>query len=110
VEVVLFHIQTRENLVVDDYERAFEEMLTYVSEMPGFVSIEPFTGEDGSELAVARFESRAAIEAWRIHPEHLRTQQRGRQEFFARFRISIATVWKQYTWSEAEGRHIEISP
>jgi hypothetical protein len=30
-------------------------MLELVSGMPGFVGIEGFSGEDGSELAIARF-------------------------------------------------------
>ena len=52
----LFHIKTREGLDQQEYQKAFERMLELVSESPGFVSIEGFTGEDGSELAVARFE------------------------------------------------------
>jgi heme-degrading monooxygenase HmoA len=99
MEIVLFHVKTREGLDQQEYQKAFERMLELVSESPGFVSIEGFTGEDGSELAVARFESADAIALWRDQPEHVRTRQRGRDEFFASYDITIATVWKQYDWT-----------
>jgi heme-degrading monooxygenase HmoA len=99
MEIVLFHINPREGFDQQEYQKAFERMLELVSESPGFVSIEGFTGEDGSELAVARFESADAIALWRDQPEHVRTQQRGRDEFFASYDITIATVWKQYDWT-----------
>ena len=99
MEIVLFQINTREGLDQQEYQKAFERMLELVSESPGFVSIEGFTGEDGSELAVARFESADAIALWRDQPEHVRTRQRGRDEFFASYDITIATVWRQYDWT-----------
>jgi heme-degrading monooxygenase HmoA len=99
MEIVLFHAKTREGVDQQEYQKAFERMLELVSQSPGFVSIEGFTGEDGSELAVARFESADAIALWRDQPEHVRTRQRGRDEFFASYDITIATVWKQYDWT-----------
>jgi heme-degrading monooxygenase HmoA len=98
VEIVLFRIRTREDLDQQQYERAFEHMLERVSQVPGFVSVEGFAGEDGSELAVARFTSREAIAAWRDDPEHVRTRDRGREDFFASYEITLATVWRQYDW------------
>jgi heme-degrading monooxygenase HmoA len=98
MEIVLFHIRTRPDVDQDAYQKAFERMLELVSEVPGFSGIEGFAGEDGSELAVARFETREAIETWRTDPEHVATQQRGRDEFFDSLEITIATAWKHYTW------------
>lgn len=74
-------------------------MLELVAGIAGFISIEGFSGEDGSELAVARFDSAAAIEEWCNQPEHARTQQRGREEFFEKYDITISTTWKHYSWS-----------
>jgi heme-degrading monooxygenase HmoA len=56
-----------------EYQRSFERMLDLVSGIPGFIGIEGFAGEDGSELAVARFDSPEAIATWRDQPEHVRT-------------------------------------
>ena len=97
-EIVLFHIRTHPDIDQVEYQKGFEWMLQCVSSIDGFISIEAFAGEDGSELAVARFGSREAIEQWRVHPEHLKMQQRGRDEFFVGYEISIATTWKHYSW------------
>lgn len=99
MEIVLFHIRTREGVDQLEYGRAYERMVELVRQIPGFVRVEEFAGEDGSELAVARFEDTDAIDAWREQPEHVQTRQRGREEFFASYEITIATVHKQYGWS-----------
>ena len=102
MEIVLFHIRTRENVDQLEYGRSYAHMVELVREIPGFVSVEEFAGEDGSELAVARFESTDAIDAWREQPDHVRTRQRGRDEFFAAYEITIATVHRQYGWSRED--------
>ena len=102
MEVVLFHIHTRPDIDEHEYQRAFERMLELVSQMPGFQGIEGYKGEDGSELAVARFDSPEAIAAWRDEPEHVQTRQRGREEFFSAYDITIATVWRHYDWALAQ--------
>lgn len=99
MEVVLFRIRTRQNVDQAEYVRSYERMVRLVREIPGFVSVEEFASEDGTELAVARFENTDAIDAWREQPDHVLTRQRGREEFFASYEITIATVHRQYGWS-----------
>jgi heme-degrading monooxygenase HmoA len=99
MEVVLFHIHTRPDVDEAAYGAEFERMLELVSTIPGFVSIKGFTGADGSELAVAKFDSEEAIAQWRDHPEHVATRERGRKEFFAAYDITIATVSRHYDWT-----------
>ena len=74
-------------------------MVERVRLIPGFVGVEDYAAEDGTELAVARFQTTEAIDAWREEPEHVRTRQRGREEFFSSYEITIATVRRQYGWS-----------
>jgi heme-degrading monooxygenase HmoA len=102
MHIVLFHIRTRPDLDEAAYEQAFEEMMAAVSTMPGFVSIGGFAGDDGSELAVVRFESEDAIRAWRNHPDHVRTRDRGREEFFDSYEITVAEVTRAYEWRHGE--------
>lgn len=98
MEIVLFRIRTRPDVDERAYGEAFERMLERVQRIPGFVDITGYTGEDGSEMAIGRFESREAIEAWRDDPEHVATRRRGRAEFFDAYDITIATVWRHYDW------------
>lgn len=104
MEVVLFRIRTRADVDQAEYERTFEEMLGVVSDLPGFVSIDGYVAEDGSEMAVACFESPEALAAWRDQPEHVRTRDRGRQEFFEAYDITVATVSRHYAWQREGGR------
>lgn len=99
MEIVLFKIRTREDLDEAEYQREFEHMFELVSQVEGFKGIEGFKGEDGSELAVAKFESAEAVAEWRDHPEHVLTRARGRNEFFSAYEITIATVWREYGWA-----------
>jgi len=99
MELVLFKVRTRPDINQTMYQEAFEQMLELVSQVPGFVGIDGYIGKDGSELAVARFESRDGITRWRDNPAHVRARERGRQEFFDAYEISISTVWRHYDWS-----------
>ena len=98
---VQFKITPRENVDQAEYERTFQRMLELVSQMPGFLGMDGYAGEDGTELAVARFESDEVVKAWKQHPEHLKTQERGRREFFAAYDITVAEVVRHYEWSAA---------
>jgi heme-degrading monooxygenase HmoA len=109
MEIVLFHIRTRPDINEPEYQRTFERMLKLVSEILGFIGIEGFSGEDGSELAVARFDSPEAIKTWRDQPEHVRTRQRGREEFFTAYDITIATVSRHYDWSLPQSGGDEVT-
>ncbi len=107
MKVVLFRIWVRADVDQAEYQRTFERMLELVSTVPGFRSIEGFAGEDGSELAVAWFDSDEALAEWRQHPEHVATQERGRTEFFSAYDITIADVSRRYGWPDAEGNRSE---
>ncbi len=55
-----------------------------------------YAATDGHELLVVRFESHEALKAWREHPEHLAAQQRGRERFFAHYRIEVCDEVRSY--------------
>lgn len=101
MEIVLFRVRTRPDLDEAEYGRLFEQMLERVQTVPGFVDIAGFAGEDGSELAMARFDSPEAVTQWRDHPDHVETRRRGREEFFDSYDITIATVSRQYDWARS---------
>jgi heme-degrading monooxygenase HmoA len=99
VKVVLFRIHLRDDIDPAAYQQTFERMLELAQGVPGFRGIEGFTGEDGSELAVAWFDSDEAIAEWKEQPEHRAAQERARREFFASYDLTIAETGRQYEWS-----------
>ncbi len=90
--VVLFSVTVREEAKGPEYDETDERLYGIVSSMPGFVSYKSYTAEDGESIGVIRFESRAALEAWRDHPEHRAAQRRGReQHFYASYDIEVSS-------------------
>ncbi len=102
--VILFEIEERPEVEGPEYKAASKRMNELVRSMPGFISSEDYTGEDGKELSIVRFESLEALEAWRKHPEHLRTQKRGRDEFYESYHVQVLAPVREYTFKRGEGR------
>jgi heme-degrading monooxygenase HmoA len=97
--VVLFHIRPRPGRDEAEFQRTYERMVELVSGMDGFLGVEGFSGEDGSELVVIKFSTDDAIRAWKAQPEHVATQQRGRNEFFGAYQVTVAAVTRSYEWA-----------
>jgi heme-degrading monooxygenase HmoA len=98
--VVVFRITYRADLPASEYEATGTRMVELVSSMPGFLGMD-YAGTDGGELLIARFESHEALAAWRNLPEHLAAQQRGREQFFASYRIDVCETVRSYEFDAA---------
>jgi heme-degrading monooxygenase HmoA len=96
--ITLFRSELRADIDQAAYEAAFGEMYELASQMPGFISIDGYSGSDGSELAVVCFESEETLRAWREHPEHVKTQERARAEFYTAYQITVAEVTRSYVF------------
>jgi heme-degrading monooxygenase HmoA len=101
MEVVVFRVRTRPDHDAAEYGRLFEQMLGKVQDVPGFIDISGFAGEDGTELALVRFETPEAVAQWRDHPDHVATRERGRAEFYDSYDITVATVSRSYDWARS---------
>jgi len=66
---------------------------------PGFVSIERFRSlvDEGKLLSLSFWEDEASIAAWRNLLEHREAQREGREALFARYRIRVAEVVRDYS-------------
>jgi heme-degrading monooxygenase HmoA len=101
--VVLFSIAMREDADVDAEAAASDRMWSIVSAMPGFISYKAYTAEDGETIAVVRFESREALDAWRRQPDHRETQERARQEWFEEYWVEASETFREYHFTRAGG-------
>lgn len=97
--VVIFKTHLRDGADTAEYKRASRRMNELVKEIPGFISIKGFTSEDGEEIDIVRFQNETALEAWRTQPEHRRTQDRGRREFYDHYSIQACKVVRDYEWT-----------
>ncbi len=81
-------------------------MLELARAMPGFVDFKSFRAEDGERVSLIEFESLAALEAWRDHPEHLKAQRAGRERFYSEYRLQVCEPLRAYHF-DGEERHEE---
>jgi heme-degrading monooxygenase HmoA len=81
------------------------ELRPLLAGIDGFVSVERFESltEPGKLLSLSVFRDEAAVAAWRQLDPHRRAQARGRNELFARYRLRIAGVIRDYGMDAREG-------
>ena len=81
--------------VQEEYMQWVGRMKALAKQMPGFISHKAFAAEDGERVAIVEFESEEAQRAWRLHPEHVVAQKKGRQDFYLEYRIQVCQVQRE---------------
>src|SRR5947199_2379101 len=94
--IVIFKTHLREGADSEAYRKTSRRMHELVEQIPGFISIKAYTGEDGEEIDLVRFASEEALRTWKEQPEHLEAQSRGREEFYDRYSVQACKVVRDY--------------
>ena len=94
--VIVFRARLKPEANQEALAQVGQRMYELASSMPGYISYKDFAAEDGESAAIVEFESLETLAAWREHPEHRAVQQRGRDEFFAEYRIQVCTPVRDY--------------
>lgn len=78
------------------------ELRPELEKIDGFLSIERFESRTtpGKYLSLSFWRDEDAVLVWRNHENHELAQNRGKQELFADYRISIAEVVRDYTMAD----------
>lgn len=85
----------------DDYEATAARMDALAVTMPGYISHKEFAAKDGERLTVVEFESEETIAAWRMHPEHVEAQRKGRSTYYSEFRLTVCNVLREQRFKRA---------
>jgi heme-degrading monooxygenase HmoA len=96
--IAMFKADMRADVDAAEYGKAAQRMMELVTKMPGFISYKGCTTDDGETFSMATFETEEALEAWRNHPEHRATQQRGYDEFYGSLWVRVCKVIHEYEW------------
>jgi heme-degrading monooxygenase HmoA len=80
------------------YANDVEQLGGLAEDFPGFVSIKTYTAEDGERVSLVLFDSEEAQGAWANLPAHREVQARGRERYYAWYRIGVYTVGREYSW------------
>ena len=97
--VVVFRSRLRADADLQALEAAGARMYELASAMPGFISYKDFTATDGESVSIVEFSDAASLLAWHNHPEHVRIQQRGREEFMAEYHIQVCRPERDYSFN-----------
>ena len=76
------------------YGETAQRMLELAAQQPGFLGVESAREQLG--ITVSYWQSLEAIAAWREQGEHRLARERGRQEWYAAFRLRICRVEREY--------------
>jgi heme-degrading monooxygenase HmoA len=74
------------------------ELRGAVEGIEGFVSVERFESiqEKGKYVSLSFWRDEEAVAAWRRHLRHRAAQDQGRAAIFARYRLRVARVMRDY--------------
>ena len=95
--VVIFRSRLRPG-IESEYLTLSKKMLEIAESLPGFISVKGYTADDGEKVSIHEWESAQHLRAWREHPEHLETQERGRRKFFEEYSCYVCDEPRQYSF------------
>ncbi len=67
--------------------------------MPGYISHKTFSAEDGERLTLVMFEHEEAQRAWRMHPEHVEAQKKGRSDFYSEYSLLVCIPLRETSFA-----------
>ena len=84
-----------------EFLAALKVMQARVRSFDGFLGEEPCqsVSDPNHQVTLSYWRDAESMAAWRVDPEHMRIQKRGREEFFRWYRIHIARVEREYDWN-----------
>ena len=85
------------------YFELAEQLRETLHKQSGFVHVERFQSlvDEGKILSISCWESEEAIANWRNHADHMVVQSEGRECVFASYRLRVAEVKRDYSFSSA---------
>ncbi len=94
---VIFEVEPHDGRA-DDYFKIAAELKPALEKIDGFISVERFESlaNPGKYLSLSFWRDAAAVAAWREHAGHAVAQAKGKAEIFAKYRIRVAEVIRDY--------------
>ena len=90
----------------DRYFELAAQLRETLVKQPGFVHVERFQSlvDEGKILSLSCWESEEAIAGWRTQAEHMVVQKEGKAKIFESYRLRVAAVIRDYSFSCSEQR------
>jgi heme-degrading monooxygenase HmoA len=96
--VVVFASQRTEG--DEGYAEAAAQMEEAVAQQPGFLGADSTRDANGFGITVAYFTDDESIRQWYSHPEHTKTRNKGRAQWYQHYALHVAKVERAYRWDK----------
>ncbi len=100
--IVVFRNRKRADIDAAAYQADAARMDSLARAQPGFVSFKSYVADDGEVIALSEWASAEAARAWGAHPDHAKTQARGRADYYQDYTL--------YTCDEPRTHRFERDP
>lgn len=82
--------------VADEYKAECARIREIAHKQPGFISQNSYYNDDGEKIGIQEWESPEHLQAWRVHPDHLEAQRRGKEEFYQDYTVYVCNEPRKY--------------
>jgi len=97
---VIFTSKKKQNL--QGYDEASDRMIDLVQNQHGFVDFDSVLGVDGVGITVSYWESEKAILDWKKNLEHRDVQEKGRNQWYESFSVTVCKVERSYDFGSKD--------
>lgn len=80
----------------EEFEKLYAHARKYVSMIDGYEGHEVFSGENGHNMLVVYFRDKDSFIKWDEHPEHKKYKQRGKEEIFESYDVSVGEIFERH--------------
>lgn len=94
---VIFSSQRKDH--IPEHDLMSNRMLQLAQKQKGFLGIEKVSDPNGFDLMISYWDSREAIQNWRNHVTHQAAQQKGKNDWYEKFKTRICRVEHDYEFS-----------
>jgi heme-degrading monooxygenase HmoA len=101
--IVVFRNRKRSGIDGAAYGADAARMEALARAQPGFLSFKSYTADDGEVIALSEWTDAEAAHAWGSHPDHSRTQARGRTEYYQDYTLYTAENPRTHRFERPEG-------
>lgn len=84
----------------EGYSETAERMIDLASKQSGFLGFE--SARSGLGIAVSYWQDLESIRRWKAQREHVLAQQKGRRDWYARYKVRIAKVERDFGYEVDE--------
>ncbi len=98
--IVVFQFSTKPNMS-DEYFKEVDLLNKELKNEKGFISAERYKSNTykDSYVSISTWKDKKAVEKWHQNKKHQLSQNKGKAEIFKSFRIRVAEVYKDYSFS-----------